>query len=76
MENPEKKEKKFVHSLTFKVMVIGVMALLMLIPNTMIQNLISERQFRSAETIRKINAQWSDPQTLCAPLLCIPYETI
>ena len=76
MENPVKKEKKFVHSLTFKVMVIGVMALLMLIPNAMIQNLISERQFRSAETIRKINAQWSDPQTLCAPLLCIPYETI
>ncbi|MCL2245732.1 MAG: cell envelope integrity protein CreD [Lentimicrobiaceae bacterium] len=76
MENPVKKEKRFVHSLTFKVIVIGVMTLLMLIPNAMIQNLILERQMRSEETIEKINSQWSHAQTLCAPLLCIPYETI
>jgi inner membrane protein len=76
METLEKNEKKFVHSITFKVMIIGVLTLLMLIPNSMIQNLILERKMRSEETIKKINEQWSNAQTLCAPLLCIPYETI
>jgi inner membrane protein len=76
MEPQTKKEEKFIHSITFKIMIIGVMTLLMLIPGAMIQNLIWERQERSETTIRKINAQWSDAQSICAPLLCIPYETI
>ena len=70
-----KKEEKFTHSITFKVIIIGVLTLLMLIPNVMIQDLILERKSRSEETIRQINSQWSDAQTLCGPLLCIPYET-
>ena len=71
-----KKNGKFTHSITFKVMIIGVLTLLMLIPNAMIQNLIWERKGRSEETVRKINDQWSHAQSLCGPLLCIPYETM
>jgi len=41
----------------------------------MIQNLISERQKRSEETIEKINAKWSNAQTLTGPVLVIPYVT-
>jgi inner membrane protein len=41
----------------------------------MIQNLILERQERSRETVQKINDKWSRSQTLCAPLLLIPYTT-
>jgi inner membrane protein len=41
----------------------------------MIQNLIKERQERSRETVQKINDKWSSSQTLCAPLLLIPYTT-
>jgi inner membrane protein len=49
--------------------------LILLVPGAMIQNLIGERQERSRETIYKINDKWSRSQTLCAPLLLIPYTT-
>jgi inner membrane protein len=41
----------------------------------LVQNLIEERQERSYETIHKINDKWSRSQTLCAPLLLVPYTT-
>ena len=68
--------RKFAQSLTFKAIMIALLTLLLLNPGAMIQNLIRERQERSRETIWKINDKWSGPQTLCAPLLCVPYTTI
>lgn len=68
-------KKKFMQSLTFKGITIVVLTLILLIPSTMIQNLIKERQERSLETIQKINDKWSRSQTLCAPLLLVPYTT-
>ena len=73
METKMNKEGKFSQSLTFKAIMIAILILLMLIPNAMIQNLISERQERSRETIQRINEKWSLAQTLCGPVLTIPY---
>jgi len=72
METPS---RKFTKSLTFKGMMIALLTLLLLIPGAMIQDLIEERQDRSRETVDKINDKWSDSQTLCAPLLMVPYTT-
>jgi len=72
METPK---RKFTQSLTFKGITIAVLILILLIPSTMIQNLIMERQDRSRETVQKINDKWSRSQTLCAPLLLVPYTT-
>ena len=69
------KVEKFGQSITLKAIVIGFMTLLMLIPGAMIENLIQERQERSQETIGKINAKWSNAQTITGPVLFIPYET-
>ena len=66
---------KFTQSLTFKGIIIALLVLILLIPSAMIQNLIKERQERSLETVQKINEKWSRSQTLCAPLLMIPYTT-
>jgi inner membrane protein len=60
-------------SLTFKAIMIATLTLLLLIPNAMIQNLIKERQDRSTETIDKINEKWSKSQTVCGPILIIPF---
>lgn len=68
--------RKFAQSLAFKGIMIALLTLLLLIPGAMIQNLIRERQERSRETVWKINDKWSGSQTLCAPLLCVPYTTI
>ena len=72
MENPK---SKFTQSLTFKGVIIALLVLILLIPGAMIQNLIKERQERSRETVQKINDKWSRSQTLCAPLLIVPYTT-
>lgn len=69
------KIEKFSQSITLKAVIIGFMTLIMLIPGVMIQNLISERQKRSEETIEKINAKWSNAQTINGPILVIPYTT-
>ena len=73
--NMETPTKKFTQSLTFKGIMIALLTLILLIPSAMIQNLIEERQERSRETIEKINDKWSRSQTLCAPLLLVPYTT-
>ncbi|MDR1653950.1 MAG: cell envelope integrity protein CreD [Prevotellaceae bacterium] len=74
-DNMEKTNAKFTDSLTFKGIVIVILILLLLIPGAMIQGLISERQQRSEETVTKISDKWSLAQTVCAPVLVIPYTT-
>ncbi len=68
-----KKTEKFTHSLTFKSIIILALTLFLLIPQNMILNLIEERKDRSYEAIEKINEKWSGPQTICGPVLSIPY---
>ena len=64
---------KFSQSLTLKMTAIAILTLILLFPAMMIRNLITERQERSRETVQKIYDKWSRPQTLCAPLLLVPY---
>ena len=71
METKNQKQKS--QSITFKGIIIVVLSLLLLIPNLMIQSLITESQERSKETITKINSKWSNSQTILGPVLTIPY---
>ena len=73
METQEKNEKKFTQSLTFKALIVFALTITLLIPKAMITGLIKERQERSEETIRRINAKWSNPQTICGPVFIMPY---
>lgn len=72
METLMKKAVKFSQSITLKAIVVAAITMFMLIPGFMIQGLIRERQQRSIETIEKINAKWSNEQTLIGPVLSIP----
>lgn len=73
MEPKEKTIEKVGRSVTLKGFIIGTLTLLLLIPGAMIQELIHEREKRSIETTEKINAKWSNAQTLTGPVLVIPY---
>lgn len=75
METTIKKTGKINQSITFKALIIGFLTLILLVPGLMIQDLIRERQNRSIETIEKINGKWSNAQTICGPILSIPYTT-
>lgn len=75
MKMKKEQNEKISRSLTFKGIMIGVLALAMLIPTFMVQGLILERQQTRHEAIRKIDAKWSYAQIISGPILVIPYTT-
>ena len=62
-------------SITFKGVVVGLIMLILLIPQSMILNLIEERKDRSVDAIERINEKWSKSQVVYGPILSIPYIT-
>ena len=60
-------------SIMIKLMSIGFLILILLIPSSWIQSLIEERQQRSDEVMREVTDKWSGSQTLTGPVLVIPY---
>lgn len=66
---------KNAQSLTLKLVVIALLALLMLIPANMVQSLMEERQMRRNQTQNEINKTLGGPQTLTGPVLIVPYRT-
>ncbi|MEN8157481.1 MAG: cell envelope integrity protein CreD [Bacteroidota bacterium] len=65
----------FKESITVKLIIVGVLTLLLLIPGKMIQNLIREREETRSEVISEINSKWGDEQTITGPVITIPYKT-
>ncbi len=62
----------FFRSPSFKFMIIGVLSLFLLIPASMIRELISERETRNEQARNEISESWSLAQTLTGPYLSIP----
>jgi inner membrane protein len=56
-----------------KSALIGALILLLLIPTTFIQNLITERQERQSQAVAEIGSRWAGSQTLTGPVIGIPY---
>lgn len=61
-------------SLTIRVLSIGFMILILLIPTSMIQSLIKERQYRSDDAFREVSSVWGEIQTITGPVVTIPYK--
>lgn len=59
--------------LVIKGLVIGILALLLLIPAGFVQNLIAERQDRQQEAFAEVSSKWADKQNITGPILIIPY---
>ncbi len=62
------------NSLTIRVISIGIMILILLIPTSMIQSLIRERQYRSDDAIKEVSSVWGEIQTITGPVVTIPYK--
>ena len=60
-------------SLLVKLISIGFIALLLMIPKSMTSELIRERQNRQQEVVREISESWGGPQNIAGPVLSIPY---
>ena len=61
-------------SITLKIIAIGILILLLLIPTAMIQELIRERQHRRDSVITEINQKWGGSQTITGPFLTVPFK--
>jgi len=59
--------------LIIKGLIIGVLALLLLIPAEFVQNLIKEREARQKEAFTEVSSKWADRQNITGPVLVIPY---
>ncbi len=60
-------------SYTLRLLVLGVLALLLLIPIAMIDGLVSDRLSRRGRAVAEVCGKWGGPQTLTGPALVVPY---
>ncbi len=63
------------NSASLKIGVIVILALLLLIPVSMVKSLIRERDGRQNEVIQEISDKWGNSQTIGGPVLTIPYRS-
>lgn len=74
METPEKQnETSFFQSSTAKMIMVGLLTLVLLIPLEFVKNLITERALRQEEVITEINEKWGENVFLYGPILKVPY---
>jgi len=57
-----------------KLVIIGVMILVLLIPASMIKSLINERKVRRDQAITEISSKWGESQTIIGPILTVPFK--
>ena len=66
---------KLKDSLPLKIALMGVLALLMLIPLAMIQGQIRDRQQAADASREEVAASWGRAQTITGPVLQLTYKT-
>ncbi len=62
-------------SISIRLLTIGVLILLLLIPVSIVQDLIKERHERQEEAIKEVSDKWGSAQTLLGLVLTVPYTT-
>ena len=62
-------------SITLKILTIGILILLLLIPALMIQNIIRERQNRRDSVVSEINRKWGNSQIVTGPFITVPFKS-
>ena len=67
--------RKISSSATIKLLIISILMLMLLIPASMVQSMIHERESRKASVINEINYKWGRQQTLVGPVVSIPYQS-
>ena len=61
-------------SITLKLVIIGFMILFLLIPTSMLDSLIFERQQLRDKAQREVASKWGMDQTIGGPVISVPYQ--
>ena len=76
----EQKKSRFSNwmrnSITARMLVVGFLLLVLLIPLEFVKSLINERAYRQEEVVREINGKWGNEVLLSGPIVKIPYKVI
>ena len=80
MENTNKpQQNKFGNwvktSITARMLMVGFLVIILLIPLSFINSLITERAFRQSDVVNEINEKWGENVLVYGPILKIPYKT-
>ena len=80
MENTNKQQQnKFGHwvktSITARMLMVGFLVIILLIPLSYINSLINERAIRQNDVVNEINGKWGNNVLVYGPMLKIPYKT-
>ena len=62
-------------SITARMLIVGFLVIILLIPLSYINSLIKERSFRQADVITEINDKWGNNVLVYGPILKLPYKT-
>ncbi|PWQ93640.1 cell envelope integrity protein CreD [Leucothrix arctica] len=72
-EKPTGKLDSIRHSLGFRTILIGFLALLMLVPLFMAKEVVSDRTFYYRTAIASVAETWGKEQVIVGPVLVVPY---
>lgn len=76
MENKKSKFGTWLrNSITARMLVVGFLLLVLLIPLESVKSLIRERAARQEKVTEEINKKWGNETILSGPILKIPYKT-
>ncbi|HLP93502.1 MAG TPA: cell envelope integrity protein CreD [Saprospiraceae bacterium] len=62
------------NQITMKGALIFLLMLALLIPTSMVESLIVERESRKNEAFQEVSSKWGGQQTIVGPVLVVPYE--
>jgi inner membrane protein len=74
-QQPNKFLKWIKTSSTARMMMIGFLSFILLIPLIFIEDLIRERSHRQDSVINEISKQWGNEVSIYGPILKVPYKT-
>jgi len=66
----------FHRKLSFKLITIGFLVIILLIPKLMVLSLITERSANAETAINEVMSKWSNNQTITGPILTVPFKKI
>lgn len=73
-QNQTSEPKGFFQSTTAKMIMVGLLTLILLIPLFFVQDLITERSQRQKEVVSETTSKWGESVYFFGPILKIPYR--
>ena len=75
-EQGEKNLTKMADSLTMRAVLIGILAMLMLVPLALVRDIVFERGNRYSSVLDDIARTWGGAQTVIGPVLVVPFTEV